>query len=623
MATVELIPFTPGGGRPTRRAIRGWARATRSRSCSATGRSTTAATCCSRSTGSTATGYALDVTLRADAARVGTAADRARRVHRGRTRPLARGRSATIARTCSRSIPDELDCRDPVHRPAPRAEIRLTRDGAVEGVTDGTLRRLRRQPVRLAVRRASSSGCCSPDAERQGVELRLPPVVSGAADRLAQGRALHARADRRRRPQAPQPRRSRVAGAGRALPRAAHLPRASSRRSSRSLLSPRGAARSSTAGTTSSSTSRAGSDVWGLRESLRRPRTGRCALNLLDKRRATLEFLHVHHEDLKHAIELAGANHTNAQETWHRVFRDAERAVLRQTQGRVPRAAATCPPEVRRFVLWHRRGHVGLERALRVPGPLPRLLGDQDGLFASACNQYRASMNHVADWAQRRGLMDHTRRGVRPAPGEPARGAHEPADPGRRCCRRATAMTRRAAEGRRRPAAGLRAAARRPARADRRHAAVRAAARRRDRPARAHRAAADVRADGADHRPGPARRVAVRGRRGRGRGDAAPRDGIEVNLGTPAARRGARRDVAADRRSRAARPCARSTGALVYEIGRRQYEPILAARPELVDALERAMEARLRTQGEVLERYDADRARAGFTRRIRRLLTSA
>ncbi len=59
-------------------------------------------------------------------------------------------------------------------------------------------------------------------------------------------------------------------------------------------------------------------------------------------------------------------------------------------------------------MLWHRQGHLGLRRVLRVPGPLPRLLGDQDGLFASACNQYRASMNHVADWAQQRGLMDHT-----------------------------------------------------------------------------------------------------------------------------------------------------------------------------------------------------------------------
>ena len=50
-------------------------------------------------------------------------------------------------------------------------------------------------------------------------------------------------------------------------------------------------------------------------------------------------------------------------------------------------------------------------------------------------------------------------------------------------------------------------------------------------------------------------------------------------------------------------------GALVYEIGRRQYEPILAARPELVDALERAMEARLDAQDAMLERYDAERAR--------------
>ena len=46
-------------------------------------------------------------------------------------------------------------------------------------------------------------------------------------------------------------------------------------------------------------------------------------------------------------------------------------------------------------------------------------------------------------------------------------------------------------------------------------------------------------------------------------------------------------------------------GALVYEVGRRQLEPILAARPELVDALEEAMAARLRTQDKALERYDA------------------
>ena len=85
-------------------------------------------------------------------------------------------------------------------------------------------------------------------------------------------------------------------------------------------------------------------DVWARRRisfpTFGRPRVGPVsALNLLRKRDATLVFLHAHHEDLKHAIELAGPNHFNAQETWQRVFRDAERAVLRQTA----RGSATSP----------------------------------------------------------------------------------------------------------------------------------------------------------------------------------------------------------------------------------------------------------------------------------------
>ena len=59
-------------------------------------------------------------------------------------------------------------------------------------------------------------------------------------------------------------------------------------------------------------------------------------------------------------------------------------------------------------------------------------------------------------------------------------------------------------------------------------------------------------------------------------------------------------------------------GALVYEVGRRQYEPLLAARPGALRGARRARwSARLRTQGELLERYDAERARAGFARRSR------
>jgi len=147
-------------------------------------------------------------------------------------------------------------------------------------------------------------------------------------------------------------------------------------------------------------------EVWELRRIAfpRRgaPRTGPVSgLNLLAKKKATLRFLHVHHEDLKHAIELAGPNQHNAQETWQRVFRDAERAVLRN----IPRAfpeLGFMPEPLRDLILWH--------RGVRVPPALGGVLADQQGLFASACNQYRASMNGVARWARRRGLMDHTGR---------------------------------------------------------------------------------------------------------------------------------------------------------------------------------------------------------------------
>lgn len=136
-------------------------------------------------------------------------------------------------------------------------------------------------------------------------------------------------------------------------------------------------------------------DVWALRHiafpKFGVPRTGPVSgSNLLAKRRATLAFLHAHHEDLKHAIELAGPNRANAQETWQRVFRDAERAVLRRTSSAFPELAYL-PPPMRELVLWQRQGFADLQ-----------------GLYATACVQYRSSMNHVADWAKARNLMDHT-----------------------------------------------------------------------------------------------------------------------------------------------------------------------------------------------------------------------
>ena len=134
--------------------------------------------------------------------------------------------------------------------------------------------------------------------------------------------------------------------------------------------------------------------VWRMRRisfpRLGSPRTGPVsALNLLRKKNATLRFLEVHHEDLKHAIELAGPNPFNSQETWQRVFRDAERAVMRHAADAFPELGFL-PARAREVVLWQRRG-----------------IAAQQGVYPTACNQYRASMNAVAEWAKGRTLMDH------------------------------------------------------------------------------------------------------------------------------------------------------------------------------------------------------------------------
>ncbi|WP_437925768.1 cyclic nucleotide-binding domain-containing protein [Sorangium sp. So ce291] len=129
--------------------------------------------------------------------------------------------------------------------------------------------------------------------------------------------------------------------------------------------------------------------------------------NLMRKQKATLAFLHTHHADLQKAIELAGTNLWNAQETWHRVFRDAERAVLKNSALAFPELAHL-DPRWRDFALWHQRGDMRLFGLSLMPEALTALFGDQDGIFPAACRQYRRSMNDVATWAAERHLMDYT-----------------------------------------------------------------------------------------------------------------------------------------------------------------------------------------------------------------------
>jgi CRP-like cAMP-binding protein len=152
--------------------------------------------------------------------------------------------------------------------------------------------------------------------------------------------------------------------------------------------------------------------VWALREMAPRSTSFLAAgpvslTNMLRKEKATLGFLHAHHEDLKHAIDLAGPNPSNAQETWHRVFRDAERAVLGKSTMAFPELRYL-DPQHQPFVLWHQRGDLRIFGRYAIPGSLTSIFGDQDAILPSACRQYRSSMNDVARWARERGLMDYT-----------------------------------------------------------------------------------------------------------------------------------------------------------------------------------------------------------------------
>lgn len=349
------------------------------------------------------------------------------------------------------------------------------------------------------------------------------------------------------------------------------------------------------------------------------PRTGPVsARNLLAKRRATLAFLEAHHDDLKHAIELAGSNHHNAQETWQRVFRDAERAVLRMTPAAFPELGFL-PAQVREFVLWHKRGQLGLEGSLRVPTPMTRLLGDHDGLFASACTQYRGSMNAVAAWSKERLLMDFT--GDECIPREASLLETKIARP-------AQVALLQQRDGYQE---GLDLPVELPVEYERSTEDLSRLLD--DVPIFASLTKDERRELARTARPlrlGPLERLVVQGQEGTSL-FVVVEGAVEVLL-----RREDGRDWPLDTRVKGSvigemslvtgEPRAATvravTGATVYEIGKRQYEPLLRRRPELLDELAAIVEQRLREQAERLHAYDADRERKAIRDRIGQFLNS-
>lgn len=152
--------------------------------------------------------------------------------------------------------------------------------------------------------------------------------------------------------------------------------------------------------------------VWALRDITPRGMSPLAAgpvgfLNLMKKQKGTLEFLHAHHEDLVHAVELAGTDLVSSQQAWHRVYRDAERAVTNSSLAAFPELASV-PAAYRDFALWHEKGDFSrLPGGGLLPAAITGALGDQDGVYPSAARQYRDSMNHVAQVCREKGLMDY------------------------------------------------------------------------------------------------------------------------------------------------------------------------------------------------------------------------
>ena len=483
------------------------------------------------------------------------------RAGRGALRPRPRPRAGPAVRRRPVWLLAALPPAGPRRAPARRRRSR-----------EAVPRRRRRPAARLALRAdpraAVDPGHRAPGRSGRRGEPgpRVPPVVPGAAHRDGQGRAVHARARRRHRRQAAPPGRAGLAAARRDLPRAAHVPRdrrgraRRARRPARPGRARRRSRASASRRSASASTPMRWREVWALREIAfphrGMPRAGPVSyLNLLHKKRATLAFLHAHHEDLKAAIALAGPEPAQRDRRRGSVCsgtRSGRCCGRRRT--RSP-SSATCPRPARqlralapaRAARAGRARAVGADRPLRRPGrpvrvglqPVPRLDEPRGGVGAAG------------------GAHGLVGPGVHPAPGQPPGGADERPGarggaPAARRLRREPRRDRgarrdRAAARRRRGAAGgdpdLRDA--RAATSCGRLAALGPAA-----AARADRALRDPGHGGTSLfvvADGEVEVVLRPGRRARpARGGHGPRSG-------------GRGDVAAHRRAAAARPSARST----------------------------------------------------------------
>jgi len=290
--------------------------------------------------------------------------------------------------------------------------------------------------------------------------------------------------------------------------------------------------------------------------------------------------------------------------------------VLRQTAHALPELGYL-PRPARHFVLWHRRGRVA--PSVRLPSAVTALLADQDGLYASACNQYRASMNDVAAWARERGLMDASgRECISRRVSLFEAHLHDPA--------RVAVLQRRDGYTESLDATEAHDATEPPVDdAEELLAAL---------PLFAMLAPEERRALARSARPlalGPTERFVLQGTEGTSLFVVADGE-VEVLMRRAGARdlriavmgRGA---VVGEMSLLTGEPRSATVravdGTLVYEIGRDHYAPLLLAHRDWVDGLAALMEAHLREQAAVLAAHDAHPRRLELAARIRRTFFGA
>ena len=305
-----------------------------------------------------------------------------------------RRRSTRTAPTSSRCATCPATTRSPrCSRSALDLDVRLTRAGE-------TVAQRPRTGSRSTTSRSSGSlyeriveRLVKPDTERQapGPLARLPPVVPGPADRRPQGRALHARADRRHRPQAPQPGRSRLARARRPLPRAAdrardrrggqgRLRRPADARGARGVRDlggvrghPRGAQRRGLARRLGAAEHRRSAACrapagLGHEPAQQAPRDARVPARPPRGPRARDRARRAEHRATRRRPGIACSATPSARSCARRPTRSPSSPTSR------PRCAGSCSGTG--------RATSACGACCACPGPLPRLLGDQDGLFA-------------------------------------------------------------------------------------------------------------------------------------------------------------------------------------------------------------------------------------------------